>query len=259
VNRVNEILREVGAEAFRDPQLRPLLLDPPSVMGVETIDLEQVNVRMVARTLPGKQFDVGRDLRARVVLAFRREGLGVPAATAASPTAESARRPRRVCGDRPRDERPRRAAPRAVGEHRAAGRAAPLVVGGAAPPRSRAHLDRRPGAAVRRALHAVPLRAPAGVPTAPATDGDDGADAGDDRPAEPPATNRTDHDDPGTDDVADAAPTSLPPAGPGRGDGPPRGRGPGADHRGEERRRRADSRAPTDERRAVGLGPLSRG
>jgi small-conductance mechanosensitive channel len=88
VNRVNEILREVGAEAFRDPQLRPLLLDPPSVMGVETIDLEQVNVRMVARTLPGKQFDVGRDLRARVVLAFRREGLGVPAATAASPTAE---------------------------------------------------------------------------------------------------------------------------------------------------------------------------
>ena len=89
VNRVNEILREVGAEAFRDERLRPLLLDPPSVMGVETIDLEQVNVRMVARTLPGKQFDVGRDLRARVVLAFRREGLGVPAATAASPTAES--------------------------------------------------------------------------------------------------------------------------------------------------------------------------
>ncbi len=82
VNRVNEILRDVGAEAFRDARLHPLLLDPPSVMGVETIDLEQVNVRMVARTLPGKQFEVGRDLRARVVLAFRREGLNVPAAPA---------------------------------------------------------------------------------------------------------------------------------------------------------------------------------
>jgi moderate conductance mechanosensitive channel len=88
VSRVNEILRRVGTEAFDDPQLRPLLLDPPSVMGVETIDLEQVNVRMVARTLPGKQFDVGRDLRARVVLAFRREGLGVPVPTADTPTAE---------------------------------------------------------------------------------------------------------------------------------------------------------------------------
>ena len=77
VNRVNEILREVGREAFRDPGLRPLLLDPPSVMGVESLDLEQVNVRMVARTLPGKQFEVGRDLRARIVLAFGRQGLSV--------------------------------------------------------------------------------------------------------------------------------------------------------------------------------------
>ncbi len=83
VGRVNEILKDVGAEAFRDQRLRPLLLDPPSVMGVETIDLEQVNVRMVARTLPGKQFEVGRDLRARVVAAFRREGLNVPSPTAA--------------------------------------------------------------------------------------------------------------------------------------------------------------------------------
>lgn len=81
VNLVNEILREVGREAFRDPALRPLLLDPPSVMGVESLDLDKVNVRMVARTLPGKQFEVGRDLRARVVLAFRHEGINVPAPT----------------------------------------------------------------------------------------------------------------------------------------------------------------------------------
>jgi small-conductance mechanosensitive channel len=79
VNRVNEILREVGRQAFRDAALRRLLLDEPSVMGVESLGLDQVNVRMVARTLPGKQFEVGRDLRARVVLAFRREGLTLPA------------------------------------------------------------------------------------------------------------------------------------------------------------------------------------
>jgi small-conductance mechanosensitive channel len=78
VTRVNEILRSVGDEAFRDPALSKLLLDAPSVMGVESLDLDQVNVRMVARTLPGKQFEVGRDLRARVVLAFRRQGLTLP-------------------------------------------------------------------------------------------------------------------------------------------------------------------------------------
>ena len=91
VNRVNEILRVVGREAFRDPALRPLLLDPPSVMGVESLDLDQVNVRMVARTLPGKQFEVGRNLRARVVLAFREQGLNVPPPTAVDqPAAEMA-------------------------------------------------------------------------------------------------------------------------------------------------------------------------
>jgi small conductance mechanosensitive channel len=78
VNRVNEILREVGRQAFRDAALRKLLLDEPSVMGVESLGLDQVNVRMVARTLPGKQFEVGRDLRARVVLSLRREGLTLP-------------------------------------------------------------------------------------------------------------------------------------------------------------------------------------
>lgn len=91
VNRVNEVLREVGREAFRDPALRPLLLDPPSVMGVESLGLDQVNVRVVARTLPGKQFDVGRDVRARIVDAFRQQGMSVPEPTAATPLAPAGR------------------------------------------------------------------------------------------------------------------------------------------------------------------------
>lgn len=83
VNRANEILRGVGREAFRDPAMRPLLLDPPTVMGVETLGLDEVHVRVVARTLPGRQFEVGRDLRARIVQAFRAQGMQVPAPTTA--------------------------------------------------------------------------------------------------------------------------------------------------------------------------------
>jgi moderate conductance mechanosensitive channel len=90
VNRVNEMLREVGRESFRDPEMRPLLLDPPSVMGVESLGLDQVNVRLVARTLPGKQFEVGRDLRARVVAAFREQGMTVAPPTAVEEIAATA-------------------------------------------------------------------------------------------------------------------------------------------------------------------------
>src|SRR3712207_8352747 len=49
VNRVNEILREVGREAFRDPGLRPLLLDPPSVMGVESLRSEEHTSELQSR------------------------------------------------------------------------------------------------------------------------------------------------------------------------------------------------------------------
>jgi hypothetical protein len=55
-----------------------LLLDPPAVMGVQSIDVTQFQVRMVARTLPGKQFDVGRALRARIAAGLLREGITVP-------------------------------------------------------------------------------------------------------------------------------------------------------------------------------------
>jgi small conductance mechanosensitive channel len=85
VTRVNGILREVGRDAFADPQLRRLLLDEPSIMGVESIDLDQVNVRVVARTLPGRQFEVGRDLRERIVLAFARAGLTLTPAPEPAP------------------------------------------------------------------------------------------------------------------------------------------------------------------------------
>ncbi|MFF3222979.1 mechanosensitive ion channel family protein [Nocardia suismassiliense] len=75
ITRVNEILHEVGTRAYEDARLKPLLLDEPTVMGVEDLTVDQMNIRMVARTLPGKQFEVGRELRVRVAAALRREGI----------------------------------------------------------------------------------------------------------------------------------------------------------------------------------------
>ena len=79
VSHVTGILRRVGEEAYSDDRLRKMLLDPPTVMGVEKIEVDTFSVRMVARTLPGIQFEIGRELRARVASAFRREGIIVAA------------------------------------------------------------------------------------------------------------------------------------------------------------------------------------
>lgn len=87
LNRVNEVLQQVGDTSMDDRYLKDLLLDRPSLMGVESINLDNVNLRMVARTLPGKQFEAGRRLRALVVSALGREG--VVSATGAAPVVDT--------------------------------------------------------------------------------------------------------------------------------------------------------------------------
>ena len=79
VNRVSDLLRLIGDEAYKDPDVRRLMLDAPAVMGVQSIDVDHFQIRVVARTLPGKQFDVGRILRARIAAGLRREGINLPA------------------------------------------------------------------------------------------------------------------------------------------------------------------------------------
>jgi small-conductance mechanosensitive channel len=80
VAAVSELLTQVGADAYADRELHGLLLDPPAVMGVESLDIDQFKIRVVARTQPGKQFQVGRALRVRITAALLRAGISVPAA-----------------------------------------------------------------------------------------------------------------------------------------------------------------------------------
>jgi small conductance mechanosensitive channel len=78
VGHISEILRRVGREAYADDILHPQLLDAPAVMGVQSIEVDQIHVRVVARTLPGRQFHVGLALRGRIAAALRGEGIHVP-------------------------------------------------------------------------------------------------------------------------------------------------------------------------------------
>jgi moderate conductance mechanosensitive channel len=84
LNVVNDVLHDVCDHAKDDEALKAVLLDTPSLMGVETIEVDTVIVRMVARTLPGKQFEAGRRLRVLVVRALRQAGIDTP--TDSSPT-----------------------------------------------------------------------------------------------------------------------------------------------------------------------------
>ena len=75
VNRVLAVLRKACETAFDDPTLHQLLLDAPSVMGVESIEVDQFQVRVVARTLPGRQFEVGRMMRVLITRTLASAGI----------------------------------------------------------------------------------------------------------------------------------------------------------------------------------------
>lgn len=78
VDRVIEILRDVGRELRADPDWGALLLDEPAVLGVENFADSAVIIRMTAKTLPEKQWDTARELRRRIKKRFDQEKIELP-------------------------------------------------------------------------------------------------------------------------------------------------------------------------------------
>ena len=107
LNRVNEVLHQECEHALDNPVLGALLLDAPTVMGIESIEVDTVTLRVVARTLPGKQFEAGRQLRVIVIRALERAGIFTTADATVAVIARP-RRPRRPGSRRSRRRQERR-------------------------------------------------------------------------------------------------------------------------------------------------------
>ena len=76
--QVTALLRKMVADLAADPQWSDLLLGDPVVAGVETIDVGYVQLRLIARTLPGRQFEVAREIRLRAATVLRSAGITSP-------------------------------------------------------------------------------------------------------------------------------------------------------------------------------------
>lgn len=78
VDRVIEVLRDIGRALWADAQWRPLLVEEPAVLGVDALADNSVNIRVQATTQPGRQFEVGRELRRLIKNRFDAEGITIP-------------------------------------------------------------------------------------------------------------------------------------------------------------------------------------
>lgn len=70
-------LNVIGEQMLLDTAVAPLLLEAPTVTGVEGLDDWAVRLRIMAKTAPGVQWDVMRHLRRQIRLDFADKGIEI--------------------------------------------------------------------------------------------------------------------------------------------------------------------------------------
>jgi moderate conductance mechanosensitive channel len=78
VDRVIEVMLDEAMTMYQDPDWAPVLVEEPVVPGVERFDDSAVTIRVMFKTLPLKQWEVGREYRRRIKKRFDAEGIEIP-------------------------------------------------------------------------------------------------------------------------------------------------------------------------------------
>lgn len=77
-DRVSDVIRAVAAEMRADPVLGPLMIEDAEVLGVDQFGDSAVVIKVRLKTVPLKQWEVGREFNRRLKKAFDREGIEIP-------------------------------------------------------------------------------------------------------------------------------------------------------------------------------------
>ncbi|HET6858638.1 MAG TPA: mechanosensitive ion channel family protein [Streptomyces sp.] len=77
LDHVRKVIVEVAEELAKADPWNELLWGPVDVLGLDSVLLESMTVRITAKTMPGKALGVERELRWRIKQAFDREGIRI--------------------------------------------------------------------------------------------------------------------------------------------------------------------------------------
>ena len=78
IDRVRKLLTEAGRSLMSSPDYKDLILEEPTVWGVQALSADSVVMRVVVKTKPGMQFDVGRALREVIKTTLDRNRIEIP-------------------------------------------------------------------------------------------------------------------------------------------------------------------------------------
>jgi small conductance mechanosensitive channel len=78
VDEVMAVLREIGEDMRRDPVFAADILEPLEMLGVDQFADSAVIIKCRIKTLPIKQWNVGREMNRRIKKAFDARGIEIP-------------------------------------------------------------------------------------------------------------------------------------------------------------------------------------
>ena len=78
-DRIVAMLREIGGELQSDPAYGPFILAPLDILGLDAFADWWMVIKLRIKTVPLKQWYVGRELRRRIKKAFDAAGIEMPA------------------------------------------------------------------------------------------------------------------------------------------------------------------------------------
>lgn len=78
IDRAIALLADIGREMRGEPVWAPMMMEDPEVLGVNKLAESAVEIRLIAKTIPLKQWEVERELRRRIKNRFDAEGVTIP-------------------------------------------------------------------------------------------------------------------------------------------------------------------------------------
>ena len=77
-DKASEIIKRVADEMATEEDYADKFLDEPEIWGVQNLGPDSVDIRLVIKTLPGEQWAISRELRARIKRAFDAADVEIP-------------------------------------------------------------------------------------------------------------------------------------------------------------------------------------
>jgi small-conductance mechanosensitive channel len=77
-DRVSDAMRAAADSLLADPEFRVHILEPLEIYGIDSFEATQLTLKGRIKTVPLKQWTVGRELRRRIAKTFRERGIRMP-------------------------------------------------------------------------------------------------------------------------------------------------------------------------------------